>query len=38
MKFSEYLEHEGGFCESDLKSLADKVEAWADLSNILRVL
>jgi hypothetical protein len=26
VKFSEYLEHEGGLCESDLKILADKVE------------
>jgi len=27
MEFSEYLEHEGGFYESDLKILSDKVEA-----------
>jgi len=27
VKFSEHLKHEGGFCESDLKILADIVEA-----------
>jgi len=32
VKFSEYLEHEEGFCESDLKILADKVEAQGNWS------
>jgi hypothetical protein len=32
MKFSEYLEYEGGFYESDLKILADKLEAQGNLS------